>query len=302
MNKFWILFLFTSVLSISLVSILFENTFAQEIIPPRKQWKEVPDMEILTCKPGMMLLQKSDGSPTCITPSTYLKLIDRKYGKYDSTLFVKRPEMIDNLLGNMVSNQNMMQHWHDMMIQNPNMMRETVNVWIPKMKYDSNFLKKFMDPMINDPKIREKMITKMKEHNMMTNTLQENTMWMHSVHEEITGEGMNSPMGQNHSTHADMQSNTHDTMQHAMSFHNQDIMMDMIHHIWVNDSMRDKMTEFMLGNPNHMHLMTDQLMGQILNSMMDDSTLRQQMIDIMLENTEFMNSIRHENSSQDTSK
>jgi hypothetical protein len=290
------------IFSISLVPIFFENTFAQEITPPRKQWKQLPDLEILTCKAGMLLLQKSDGSPACVSPSTYLKLVDRKYGKYDSILLVKQPEMIDDLLSNMVSNQNIMQHWHDMMIQNPNMMQETINMWIPKMKDDPDFLTKFMDPMINDSALREKMITEMKEHPKMMNTLKENTRWMYSVHEKMSGTGMDSQMGQNPSPHADMQSNTHDTMQHAMSFHNQDIMMDMMHHMWVTDSVRDKMTEFMLENPNHMHLMTDQLMGQILNSMMDDSTLREQMVDIMLENTEFMNSIRHENQSQDNLK
>lgn len=287
--------MFTVVLSISVIPILFENTFAQEITPPRKQWKQLPDLEILTCKAGMLLLQKSDGSPACVLPSTYLKLVDRKYGKYDSVLLAKQPGMIDNLLNDMVSNPNMMQHWHDMMIQNPNMMQDTMNLWIPKMKDDPNFLTKFMDPMINDPKIREKMITEMKGHPKMMNTLKENNKWMYSVHEKMTGTGMDSPMGQNYSPHTDMQSNTHNTMQHVMYFHNQEIMMDMMHHMWVTDSVRDKMTEFMLENPTHMNFMTDQLMSQILNSMMDDSTLRPQMIEIMLENTEFMNSIRHDN-------
>jgi len=59
------------------------------------------------------------------------------------------------------------------------------------------------------------------------------------------------------------------------------------------------MTEFMLEDSAHMHMMTDQLMGQILNPMMDDSMLRQHMMDIMLENNEFMNSVRHENQSPD---
>jgi hypothetical protein len=291
LDKFWILFLFI-VLSISLAPILFENTFAQEITPPRKQWKQVPDIEILTCKSGMLLLQKSDGSPTCVLPSTYLKLVDRKYGKYDSTL-VNQPKIIDSLLSNMVSNQNMMQHWHDMMIQNPKIMQETMSMWIPKMKDDPNFLKKFMDPMMNNPDLREKMITQIKQHTAMSNTLQENTKWMHSVRQNMTGTGMDSHMGQKYSPSTDMDSKNHDTMQHVMSFHNQEIMMDMIHHIWVTDSMRDKMTQFMLENPPHMQMMTEQLMGQILNSMMDDSMLRQQMIDIMLQNNEFMNSIRN---------
>lgn len=296
MNELWILFLFTVVLSINLTPILFENTFAQEIIPPKKQWKQVPDIEILSCKSEMLLLQKSDGTPTCVSPSTYLKLIDRKYAKYDSPIFVKQPEMIETLLNNMVSNKNIMEHWHDMMIQNPKMMQETMSMWIPKMKDDPNFLKKFMNPMINEPDLREKMIANMNEHPVMMNTLKENTTWMHSVHEKMTD--MDSHMGQKHSG-TDMDSNPHDIMQHGMSFHNQDIMMDMIHHMWINDTMRDKITEIMLEDSAHMHMMTDQLMGQMLNPMMDDSMLRQHMMNIMLENNEFMNSIRHENQSPD---
>lgn len=292
MNKLWILFLFTIVLSINLIPLFFENAFAQAIIPPRKQWKQVSDMEILTCKSEMLLLQKSDGTPACVSPSTYLKLIDRKYAKYDSTLFVKHPEMIETLLNNMVSNQNIMQHWHDMMIQNPKIMQETMNMWIPKMKNDPNFLKKFMDPIINDPNLRERMIANMKEHSAMMNTLKENTTWMHSVNEKMTD--MDSHMGQEYSG-TDMHSNPHGTMQHGMSFHNQDIMMDMIHHMWITDTMRDKMTEFMLEDSTHIHMMTDQLMEQILNPMMDDAMLRQHMMDIMLENHDFMNSIRYEN-------
>lgn len=279
MNKFWILFLFAVVFSVSLAPILFENTLAQEITPPRKQWKQVPDLETLTCKSGMLLLQKSDGSPACVLPSTYLKLVDRKYGQYDSELFTRQPGMIDTLLSDMVSNQNMMQHWHDMMIQYPKTMQQTMNTWIPKMKDDPTFFKKFMDPMISDPNLREKMITEMKKHPIMNSTLSKNPKWMHSVNEK-TGTGMGSHMGQK---------NSH-TMQHGMSFHNQNIMMDMIHHMWVTNSTRDKMAEFMLENPNHMNMMTDQMMGQILYPMMDDPQLRQQMIDVMLENHKFMNS------------
>jgi hypothetical protein len=240
----------------------------------------------------MLLLQKNDGTPACVLPSTYFKLIDRQYGKYDSNLFEKQPEMIDNLLSNMVSNQDIMQHWHDMMIQNPKIMQETMSMWIAEMKDDPNFLKKFMDPMINEPDLREKMITKMKEHPVMMNTLKENTKWMHSVHEEMTESGMDYHMGQNYT--GSMHSSSH-SMQHTMSFHNQEVMMDMIHHIWVSDSMRDKMAQFMLESPNHMPMMADQLMDHTLYSMMDDSALRQQMIDVMLENNEFMNSFRHEN-------
>ena len=51
----------------------------------------------------------------------------------------------------------------------------------------------------------------------------------------------------------------------------------------------------MLENPEHMAIMSESMLDQMLGPMMDDSELRQQMIELMLENQEFMNSIRHEN-------
>lgn len=44
--------------------------------------------------------------------------------------------------------------------------------------------------------------------------------------------------------------------------------------------------------------MADQLMEPMLNAVMDDDILRPQMINLMLENDDFMNSIRHDNTSQ----
>ena len=55
------------------------------------------------------------------------------------------------------------------------------------------------------------------------------------------------------------------------------------------------MHELMLENPQHMNLMTGETIDPILGFMMDDTELRQQMIDMMLEHPEFMSSIRHEN-------
>jgi hypothetical protein len=54
------------------------------------------------------------------------------------------------------------------------------------------------------------------------------------------------------------------------------------------------MHNFMLENHHHMGLMSDQMMGPMLGYIMDDPELRQQMIEMMLEHPEFMNSIRHE--------
>ena len=45
--------------------------------------------------------------------STYLKLIDSGYGQYDSSIMSKRPEMMTQLSQHIVSNEELMYHWHD---------------------------------------------------------------------------------------------------------------------------------------------------------------------------------------------
>ena len=51
----------------------------------------------------------------------------------------------------------------------------------------------------------------------------------------------------------------------------------------------------MLEDPSHMAMMSNQLMEPMLNAVMDDPILRDQMMELMLEHQDFMNSIRHEN-------
>jgi hypothetical protein len=72
-------------------------------------------------------------------------------------------------------------------------------------------------------------------------------------------------------------------------------MEDLMHHIWINEKMRTQMYNLMFKSPNHMNLMADQMMSPLLGLMMDNPEIRNQMIEIMLENQDFMNSIRHEN-------
>jgi hypothetical protein len=71
MNKKNLSFAFTFILGISFSPFLFENSFSQEnlITSPRHQWKQIPDPDILTCNEGLILLQKTNGSPACVSSS-----------------------------------------------------------------------------------------------------------------------------------------------------------------------------------------------------------------------------------------
>lgn len=292
-------FLFTLILCISFSPFLFENSFSQEnlIFPPRQQWKQLPDPDILTCKDGLILLQKTNGSPACVSSSTYLKLIDRGYGKFDSSQLMKRPEMMTHLMGGMVVESQLMSHWHTMMVNDPKIMQQSMSDLVLQLKENPKFLANIMGPMTTNLELREEMIKHMKKHDQMMISFQEHHGWMESVHHPMIGSSMNQEMssgmhGKNECSWCPEKSVD---LQAHQGFHRPNIMEDMIHHIWINEKMRSQMHEIMLKDPQHMELMTDETMDSILEFMMDDTELRQQMIDMMLEHPEFMNSIRHEN-------
>ena len=64
------------ILTIVISPSFFENSFAQQM-PPHQQWKKFADVDMLTCKSGYLLIQKSNSNPACVIPSIYLKLVDR---------------------------------------------------------------------------------------------------------------------------------------------------------------------------------------------------------------------------------
>ena len=71
--------------------------------------------------------------------------------------------------------------------------------------------------------------------------------------------------------------------------------MEIVHHVWIDSEMAQDMHTLMLENPSHMYMMLTHMMEPILNAMMNDQNMRQEMIELMLDHNEFMNTIRHEN-------
>jgi hypothetical protein len=67
-------------------------------------------------------------------------------------------------------------------------------------------------------------------------------------------------------------------------------MMDMIHHMWINPEMTQDM-HMMMNNSSHMTQMSEHLMEPMLGVIMNNVNLRQQMINLMLEHSDFMNTI-----------
>ena len=288
------LIFFVVLFSLSGIFFSLFDSFAQTIISPHQQWKEQSSIDQITCKDGLVLLQKSNGIPACVSPSSYLKLIDRGYAIFDSKILMDRPVMMNNIMKTMTENNDLMHHWHEMMINDSNMMKNTIKDWIQKMKDNPAYLANIMGPITSDPELRQKMVEYMRQHTTMEQSLKDHQRWMESVHDQKM----------EHETHQGVElskcSWCPQYEQHVMHENNTDYtnsarMMDMMHYMWINDQMTQDMHEFMLENPSHMAQMSKQMMRPILVSMMDDPELRQQMIELMLVHEEFMLSIRHEN-------
>ncbi len=289
------------ILTVTISPAFFETSFAQEM-SPHQQWKKFADLDMLTCKSGQLLLQKSNGNPTCVMPSTYLKLVNRGYGNHNQSLMEQHPEMMNNLKNAMTSDLNMMFHWYEMMQNDSNMVNQTVSDWISQIKDNPELLKNMLSPMTSDPELRQKMIKVMKNHSQMETLLKQNSKWMYSIHNSMMGSEMEQGMYYvkcawcldyaKYSTHS---MNSHEIGSYYMEFSNSDKMMDMMHHMWINPKMVQDMHIMMLEDPSHMAMISNQMMEPMLNAVMDDEYLREQMIELMLEHEDFMNSIRHEN-------
>ena len=292
--RFQFLFLIVTIFSVTVSPAFFENSFAQQQMTPHQQWEKFADPDMLTCKPGHLLLQKSNGNPACVMPSTYLKLVDRGYGSHNQSMMDKHPEMMTHLMNSMASNEKLMTHWHTMMQKNPGIMMDTMNGWVSQMKDNPELLKNMLAPVTSDPELRERMIYTMKNHPQMENHLKTDSVWMDSVHQPMMGSGMG--QGMHHTTCVWCPDyKHHSTDSHSMMMSGSDKMMDMIHHVWINSEMTHDMHTMMLKDPSHMAMMSNQMMEPMLNAMMDDEYLRKQMISLMLEHKEFMNTIRHDN-------
>ena len=312
------MFVLPIILSLLIIPSLLESSFAQQQekkLSPYHQWKKFADPDTITCKQGNLLLQKNSGTPVCVMPSTYLNLVDRGYGKYDSSIMSKRPDMMNHLMQHMVSDEKLVFHWHEMLQRNPSMMKQTMDDWVSQMNNNPELLKNMLGPMTSDAGLREKMIETMKNHPNMENFLKQSPKWMESVHLPITespdmmlgsgNSGMDCPMCekmtkksscswcpeyQHHPGHGN--DGTH-SMKHTLS----NRMMDVMHHMWINAGMSEDVHNLMVKDPSHMAQMSHQMMEPMLNAVMDDEILREQMMELMLEHHDFMNTIRHQNPS-----
>ena len=125
-----LVFILPLVALLALSPILADSIFAQtqRYMPVMHQWNLHHDLAQLTCAKGTaILLMDNDGEPTCVKPSTYLTLVDRGYGKFDSNIMMNRPMMMQGLMGQMMDDPNLTQQMIDNMMNNQQMMQSMMS-------------------------------------------------------------------------------------------------------------------------------------------------------------------------------
>ena len=200
-----------------------------------------------------------------------------------------------------------------MLKKNNTVMTQTMGNWVLQMKNDSKLLKNMLSSMTSDPKLRVQMIQIMKDHSNMEIFLKQDPEWMESIHRPV----VNLTENKNNDSKIDcyacdlLEKNmiysscswcpeyeTQSNHNYSETFSKSEKIMNIVHGIWINSGMSKNVHDLMINDPVHMAQMAEHLMEPMLNAVMDDDILRGQMIDLMLEHEDFMNSIRHTNTLQ----
>ena len=199
-----LVFILPLVALLALSPILADSIFAQtqRYMPVMHQWNLHHDLAQLTCAKGTaILLMDNDGEPTCVKPSTYLTLVDRGYGKFDSNIMMNRPMMMQGLMGQMMDDPNLTQQMIDNMMNNQQMMQSMMSnnqmmgmmrggmmgqgqmgqgmmgqgmMGQGMMMRTPEVMNDMMNQMIQNPEFRQQMIDEMQRHHDFMKELSEN--------------------------------------------------------------------------------------------------------------------------------
>ena len=193
-----LVFILPLVALLALSPILADSIFAQtqRYMPVMHQWNLHHDLAQLTCAKGTaILLMDNDGEPTCVKPSTYLTLVDRGYGKFDSNIMMNRPMMMQGLMGQMMDDPNLTQQMIDNMMNNQQMMQSMMSnnqmmgmmrggmmgqgqmgqgmMGQGMMMRSPEVMNDMMNQMIQNPEFRQQMIDEMQRHHDFLKKLSE---------------------------------------------------------------------------------------------------------------------------------
>jgi len=90
----------------------------------KQQWEQFYDTEHITCSKGYgILIKESTGTPVCVKPAVYLRLVNRDYGEHDFSLMSKNQEFMTGIDNNIMNHPEL----QDDMINDPDMIQAMQN-------------------------------------------------------------------------------------------------------------------------------------------------------------------------------
>ncbi len=90
----------------------------------KQQWEMFPNIEQITCANGYgILIKESTGTPVCVKPAVYLRLVNRGYGEHDFSLMSKNQEFMTGIDNNIMNHPEL----QDDMINDPDMIQAMQN-------------------------------------------------------------------------------------------------------------------------------------------------------------------------------
>lgn len=218
--------IFPAITGIVIVTILFFSpiitnpAFSQmemQMMSPRQQWMMSNDPSQVTCRTGMsLLISSSSGAPACVSPTTYMRLVDRGWGSYDFNHIARDQQFMTGIMNNMMyhprimgymmndpqSLQHMQQNnqWMGMMHRGQMMggpmmgsaMMQNYTVgcpWCPVgsgiqqgwMMHNPQHMQNMMGYMMNDPELRQQMFEHMMSNQQYMQQLMQNQTFMQKI-------------------------------------------------------------------------------------------------------------------------
>ncbi len=292
------------VILLSSTTILTNDAFSQtpnQPLPPRQQWKNMDDVSQVTCREGLVLLEKTTGAPACVSPNAYLRLIDRGWGMWDPTIMSNRQNMMQGVMSQIIRDPNMSQQLHTMIQQKPNLWYDSPNQLRQQIQQYPDSFQNIMIPMMNDPQLRQQMIEMMQQNQQMMQSIQSNNIMMGMIRGNIPlplnqtttmggGEEGQNTMGQGGMMMRGPM------MGQGMMMHNPQVMQGLMNQMLNDPQMGAAMRGMMIQNPYHMESMmmpmNQGMVGHMFSPMMNDPELRQQMLDLMVQHRDMMMELR----------
>jgi len=153
----------------------------------KQQWEMFPNIEQITCANGYgILIKESTGTPVCVKPAVYLRLVNRGYGEHDFSLMSKNQEFMIGIDNNIMNHPEL----QDDMINDPDMIQAMQNnpEWMDHMQGKGMMEQdKMGDGMMDQDKMGDGM---MEQDKMGEGMMEQDKMGQDKMGQDKMGQGM----------------------------------------------------------------------------------------------------------------